>query len=196
MPADKLTVNDGVVSATRREGEAHFLCADDRRQIFQRPARLEQEIRQPALCARQSAAEEAERTQNRRPADQARGRGAQGVRARGLRHRRESAGHGARPHDPPADCRRGAGEGGRQRDQEHPGRQGGLGQGLPRRGRRQRMGRHPGGGKTESGMVAGSAAVPGPGQALRSYPQGAGAHRRKSRSRTAMSKRRSRPPRK
>ncbi len=177
VPADKLTVNDGVVSATDDKAQAHFLCANDRRQVFQRPARLEQEIRQSALCARQSAAEEAERAQNRRPADQARRRGAQGVRARGLRHRRESAGHGARPHDSPSRCRRGAGEGGRQRDQEYSGRQGGLGQGLPRRRRRQGMGRHPGGRKTESGMVDRDAAVPGSGQALRSHPQGAGAYR-------------------
>ena len=83
--------------------------------------------------------------QDRRPADQARGRGAEGVRPGGLRHRHQGAGHGARPHDPPGGRRRGAGQGRRKLDQGHPGRPGGA----PERAsspwsRRKRVGRHPG----------------------------------------------------
>ncbi len=72
----------------------------DRRQILQRPARLEQADGQRALCPRQGAAEEAHRVQDRRQADQARGRRAEGVRPGGLLHRHQGAGHGARPDDP------------------------------------------------------------------------------------------------
>ena len=170
-------VDDGVVSASDDNATSSTsYAAADRRQIFQRPARLEQEIRQPALRARQGAAEEAERAQDRRPADQARGRGAQGVRAGGLRHRREGAGHGARPHDPSCRRRRGAGEGGRKLDQGHPRRAKSSGtrassasspteNGTPSR-RREKL-------KVE--WSAGRAAVPGTGRALRPHPQGAGA---------------------
>ena len=44
----------------------------------------------------------------------------------------------------PADCRRGAGQGRRNLDQGYSGRQGGVEPGLPRRRRRQGMGRHQG----------------------------------------------------
>ena len=88
--------------------EGHLRRAD-RRQVFQRPARLEQADRQRALCPRQGAAEEAQRVQDRRQADQARRHRAEGVRPGGLLHRHQGARHGARPHDParrsPARCR-------------------------------------------------------------------------------------------
>ena len=155
------------------------------------------QIRQRALCARQGAAEEAERPQDRRPADQARGRGAEGVRAGGLRHRHQSAGHGARPHDPPAGRRRGAGEGRRKLDQGHSRRQGGLGQGLPRRRRRQGMGRDPGGARS-SRSNGRNVEPPFPDQAaLYDHIRKAPVRKREvETSRTAMSTRRSRPPRK
>ena len=119
-PADQLIVIDGVVSAAFNRDKKDVLRRADRRQILQRPARLEQADRQRALCPRQGAAEEAHRLQDRRQADQARGRRAEGVRAGGLLHRHQGAGHGARPHDPSRRRRRGAGEGRRKLDQGHP----------------------------------------------------------------------------
>ena len=83
-PADKLMVNDGVVGAADDKSKRIVLCADDRRPLFQRAARLEQAIRQHALRARQGAAEKAQGSQDRRPADQARGRRAQSVLPGGL----------------------------------------------------------------------------------------------------------------
>ncbi len=80
VPAEKLTVNDGVVSAADDKSKRISYAQMIGGKIFQRPARLEQAIRQHALRARQGAAEEAERAQDRRPADQARRRRAQGVR--------------------------------------------------------------------------------------------------------------------
>ena len=59
-----------------------------------------------------------------------------------------------------------------------PRRQGGLGQGLPRRRRRQGMGRDQGARAAQGRVVECRAAVPGPGRALRSHPQGAGAQAR------------------
>ncbi len=56
-----------------------------------------------------------------------------------------------------------------------PGAQGRLGQGLPRRRRRQGMGRHQGRGEAEGRMVGRRTALPGAGHALRPHPQGAGA---------------------
>ena len=81
---------------------------------------------------------------DRRPADQARGHRAESVRAAGLLHRRQSARHGAWPHDPAGGRRRGAGQGRRKLDQGYSRRQSGLEQGLPRRRRRQGMGRDQG----------------------------------------------------
>ena len=125
----------------------------DRRQVLQCPARVEQADRQPALCPRQGAAEEAHRVQDRRQVDPARRHRADGVRHGGLRHRRQGAGHGARPHDPPAGRGRDAGQGRRRLDQGHPGRQGGLGERLPRRRRRQGMGRDQGGREAQGRVV-------------------------------------------
>ena len=154
------------------------------------------QIRQSALRARQGQAEGPEGPQDRRPADQARGHRAEGVRAGGLLHRHQGARHGAWPHDPSGDRRRGAGEGRRKLDQGHPGRQGGLGQGLPRRRRRQGVGRHQGGAAAQGRMVERSAAVPRSGGALRSHPQGAGAQARRSKQADRQRRRRrSRPPR-
>ena len=111
-------------------------------------------------------------------------------------HRRQSAGHGARPHDPARRRRRRAGEGRRKLDQGHPGRQGGVGQGLPRRRRRQGMGCDQGGAAAQGRVVGCGAAVPGSGGALRPHPQGAGAQARGRRqSRPATSTTRSRRPR-
>ena len=96
----------------------------------------------------------------------------------------------------PAGRGRGAGEGRRELDQGHPRRQGGLAEGLPRRRRRQGMGRDQGRREAQGRMVEGRAAVPGPGRALRPHPQGAGAQERRSEGKTtATSTRRSRPPR-
>ena len=180
VPADQLTVTDGVVSAGDSRGKKVTYAELIGGHYFNVQLDWNKQIRQRALRARQGAAEEADRLQDRRPADQARGRGAEGVRAGGLRHRRQGAGHGAWPHDPPAGRRRGAGQGRRKLDQGHPGREGRLGQ------------------KGFLGVVADKewdaiqaaqklkvewsnvdAAVPGPGRALRPHPQGAGAQARK-----------------
>ena len=126
MPADQLIVIDGVITAGGQRRQEDVLRRADRRQILQRPARLEQADGQCALCPRQGAAEEAHRPQDRRQADQARGRRAEGVRPGGLLHRHQGAGHGARPDDPARRRRRGAGEGRRKLDQGHPRRPGGL----------------------------------------------------------------------
>ena len=158
--------------------EEGVLCRADRRALLQRPARLEQAVGQHALCPRQGQAEGPEGLQDRRPADPARGHRAQGLRAGRLLHRRQGAGHGAWPHDPAGGRRRGAGQGRRKLDQGHPRRQGGLGQGLPRRRRRQGMGRDQGGAEAQGRMVGRQAAVPRPGRALRPHPQGAGAQAR------------------
>ena len=99
-PADQLIVVDGVVSAAFNRDKKTSYAELIGGQLLQRPARLEQADGQRALCPRQGAAEEAHRAQDRRPADQARGRGAEGVRPGGLLHRHQGAGHGARPHDP------------------------------------------------------------------------------------------------
>ena len=59
VPAGELTVTDGVVHAKVNRGEEGQLWRADRRALLQRPARLEQAVGQPALRARQGAAEEA-----------------------------------------------------------------------------------------------------------------------------------------
>ena len=61
-PVEQLVVNDGVVISRARCDEAHFLRADDWRQVLQRSTRLEQAVRQHALCAGQSATKKSERT--------------------------------------------------------------------------------------------------------------------------------------
>ena len=53
-----------------------------------------------------------------------------------------------------------------------------LGEGLPRRRRRQGMGRDQGRAEAQGRMVGRQAAVPRPGRALRPHPQGAGAQAR------------------
>ena len=164
-------------------------------QILQRPARLEQADRQRALRPRQGQAEGPEGAQDRRQADPARGHRAEGVRAGGLQHRRQSAGHGARPHDPPGGRRQRAGQGRRKLDQGHPGRQGGVGQGLPRRRRRQGMGRDQG--RRRSSRSSGRRSKPPfPDQAaLYDHIRKTPARKREvEASRSAMSMRRSRPP--
>ena len=88
-----------------------------------------------------------------------------------------------------------AGEGRRKLDQGHPRRPGGLAERLPRRRRRQGVGRDPGDAEAQGRVVEGRAAVPEPERALRPHPQGAGAQARRSRQgRSATSTRRSRPP--
>ena len=176
--------------------EEGVLCRADRRALLQRPARVEQAVGQHALCPRQGEAEGPEGLQDRRPADPPRGHRPQGLCAGRLLHRRQGAGHGAWPHAAAGGRRRGAGEGRRKLDQEHSRRQGGLGQGLPRRGRRQGMGRDQGRAAAQGRVVRRQAAVPRPGRPLRAHPQGAGAQARGRRaSRPAMSTTPSGPPR-
>ena len=62
VPAEQLTVTDGVVQRQERRGEEGVLCRADRRPLLQRPARLEQADRQPALCPRQGASRRTRRT--------------------------------------------------------------------------------------------------------------------------------------
>ena len=121
VPADKLTVTDGVVSDGSKQDQ---LWGADRRTLFQRRARLEQGDRQRAVRARQGQAEGPQGVQDRRPTAQARGRRPQGLLPAGLRQRRQGARHGAWPRDPSAGRGRHPGEGGRELGQGHPGRQG------------------------------------------------------------------------
>ena len=178
LPADAAHRHRRRRARQERCGEEGVLRRADRRALLQRPARLEQADRQPALCARQGQAEGPEGLQDRRQADPPRGHRAEGLCAGRLLHRRQGAGHGAWPHDPPGGRRRGAGEGRRKLDQGHPRRQSGPGQGLPRRRRRQGMGRDQGGAEAQGRVVGRQAAVPRPGRALRPHPQGAGAQAR------------------
>ena len=83
-------------------GQEGLLCGADRRALFQRPARVEQADRQRALRTRQGAAEEAERIQGRRQADQARRHRAESVLPGAVRHRHQGRRHAACPRDPPA----------------------------------------------------------------------------------------------
>ena len=166
VPADQLTVKDGVVQRATTMRQKSQLRRTDRRPVFQRASRLERQIRQPALRAGQSQAEGPEGSHHRRATDPARRHRAESVCADGFRHRRQSPGHGAWPHDPAGHRRRRAGEGRRKLDQGYPGRQGRLGQGLPRRRRRQGMGRHQGGAAAQGRVVGRRAAVPRSGRAL------------------------------
>ena len=112
-------------------------------------------MRQRALRPGKAQPKKHDRTQDRRQADPARGRRAEGVRAGGLLHRHQGAGHAAWPHDPAGRRRRGAGQGRRELDQGHSGRAGGPREGLPRRRRRPGVGRDPGRRKAQGRVVEG-----------------------------------------
>ena len=124
MPADQLTVTDGVVHAKSDPTKKAYLRRADRRTLLQRPARVEQADRQRALCARQGAAEEAQgatrssasrsrATTSRRRSFCARASSSPTCSVPGMVHA---------PHDPSAGRGRDAGEGRRRLDQGHPGR--------------------------------------------------------------------------
>ena len=81
VPADQLTVTDGIVHAKADAAKKVSLRRADRRSLLQCAARVEQADRQRALRARQGEAEAAERAQDRRQADPARGHRADRVRA-------------------------------------------------------------------------------------------------------------------
>ena len=178
-PADQLIVVERRDQRRVQSRQEDVLCGADRRALFQRPARLEQAVGQPTLRARQGAAEAAHRAQNRRPVDQARGRGAEGVRPGGLLHRHQGARHGAWPGDPAAGRRRGAGRGRRELDQGHSGRQGRPREGFPRPRRREGVGRGPGRREAQGGMVERVSGLSRDGRHLRPHPQGAGAQARR-----------------
>ena len=179
VPAGQLTVKDGVVSADRDASKKIKLRRPDRRQVLQRASRLERQIRQPALRARQSQAEEPEGLHHRRQTDSARRHRRQGFAQTDFRHGHQSPRHGARPHDPAGGGRRGPGEGRREFDQGHPGREGRLGQRLPRRRRRPEWDAIKAS-RAAQGRMVGTRARPFPDQtgAVRSHPQGADAQAR------------------
>ncbi len=102
VPAGELTVTDGVVHAKGDAGRKASLRRADRRALLQRPAGVEQADRQQPLRPRPGQAEGSQGAQDRRPADQARRRRAQGVLPGAVRHRRQDCRHGACPHDPSA----------------------------------------------------------------------------------------------
>ena len=91
VPADQLTVT--TASSARRAIAAKNVSYAKLigGQYFNVQLDWNKKIRQSALRARQGAAEDVERAQNRRPADQARRCRAESVRAGGLRHRHQSA---------------------------------------------------------------------------------------------------------
>ena len=183
-------------SAAFNRDKKSLLRRADRRPLLQRPARVEQADRQHALRPRQGEAEEAPEDYKIVGKSIPRDDIAPKVFGTGgLRHRRQGAGHGARPHDPPAGRGRDAGEDRRRLDQGHPGRARGSSERLPRRRRRQGMGRDQGGREAQGRMVGRQAAVPGPGRALRPHPQGAGAQARGREGRSATSTTPSAPPR-
>ena len=179
-PAGQLIVVNGVVQRRIQSRQEDELRRADRRALFQRPARLEQAVGQSALRARQGAAEEGERVQDRRPVDQARGRGAEGVLHRGLLHRREGARHGAWPGHPSGGRGRGAGQGRRELDQGHSGRQGRLAEGLPRpRSPRSEWDAIKAADKLKVEWSNAAPGFPETAAHLRPHPQGAGAQARR-----------------
>ena len=166
VPVEQISVTDGVAKVTGEPARSVSLCGADRRQIFQRPARLEQTDRQPPLRSRQGETEGSEGPQDRRPIAAARRCRAEGFLHRGFLHRHQAAGHAARPHDPPGCRRRRAREGRRRLDQGNSGREGRLGAGLPGRGRREGVGRHQGRAGPQGRVVGCQAALPQHGRAL------------------------------
>ena len=179
LPADQLDGHRRRRPRQERRVEEGDLRRADRRALLQRPARLEQADRQRALCARQGASRRIRRT-TRSSASRSRARTS---RRRSTR-RRTSA--------PTSRCRawcmrrmiRPAVAGAvpvkvdESSIKDIPGAQVVLGEGLPRRRRRQGMGRDQGVAEAQGRMVGRQAAVPRPGRALRPHPQGARAQAR------------------
>ena len=116
VPADKLTVNDGVVSAdddkskrisyAQMIGGKYFNVQLDWNKQYGNTLYAPGKAQPKNPKSTKSSASRSSVKTSRRKCLQRR-----------LRHRRESAGHGARPHDPSRHRRQRAGEGGRQRDQ-------------------------------------------------------------------------------
>ena len=111
-----------------------------------------------------------------------------------VRHRREDSRHAACPHDPPAGRGRDPGQGRRGVDQGHPGRARGARQQFPRRGGRQGMGRGQGvpARSRSSGRTRRRRSPSRPRSTTTSARRRCASARTSSRS--AMSTRRSRPP--
>ena len=78
IPADQLTVTDGVVHAASDAAKKVSYAELIGGQLLQRPSRLERQIRQSALRAGQGAAEGSEGSHDRRAADSARRHRAEG----------------------------------------------------------------------------------------------------------------------
>ena len=128
VPADQLAVTDGVVhgksDAAKKVSYADLIGG----RYFNVQLEWNKKYGNPLYAPGQGQAERSEGAQDRRPADQARRHRAEGVCPGGLRYGRQSARHGAWPHDPSGDHRRRAGEGRRKLDQGHPRRQSRMGQ--------------------------------------------------------------------
>ncbi len=144
-PADQLMVVNGMVSAACNRDKKTQLCRADRRQILQRPARLEQADRQRALRPRQGASPRSHtehkivgkpiKREDVAPKVFAQEDFVTDIKVPGMVH-----GRMIRPAvagQVPVKVDEGS-------IKDIPGAQGGLGQGLPRRGRRQGMGRDQG----------------------------------------------------
>ncbi len=163
--------------------ESDQLRRTDRRQVLQRPARLEQADGQRALCPRQGAAQEASehkivgqpiKREDVAPKVFAQEDYVVDIKVPGMVHGRviRPAIAGAVPVKVDESSIK-----------DIPGAQVVHRERLHRRGRRQGVGRHQGDAAAQGRVVEGRAAVPEPERALRPHPQGAGAQERRSRAR-------------
>ena len=112
VPADKLTVTDGVVSASDDKSKRISYAQMIGGKYFNIQLDWNKQYGNALYAPGKAQPKETERAQDRRPADQARRRGAKSLRAGGLRHRRQGARHGAWTDDPSGRRRRRAGESG------------------------------------------------------------------------------------
>ena len=178
-PADKLVVDDGIVSvahdATKRITYAEMIGG----RYFNVKLAWNKQYGNALYAPGKAQPKKPSEYKIVGQSDQARGRGAQGVRAGELRHRRQSARHGARPHDPPAGCRQRAGQSGRSaRSRTFRGAQvvwdkGFLGVVADKEWDAIKAAE-----KLKVEWSAAAAALPRPSQALRSHPPGARAQAR------------------
>ena len=111
LPADALTVTDGVVhgksDASKKASYAELIGG----RYFNVQLDWNKQWGNTLYAPGKAKPKDPEGLQDRRPADRARGHRPQGLCAGRLLHRRQGAGHGAWPHAAPGGRRRGAGEG-------------------------------------------------------------------------------------
>ena len=194
-PADQLIVVDGIVSAAFNRDKKTSYAELIGGKYFNVQLDWNKQMGNALYAPGKAQAEAVQGPQDRRQADQARRRRAQGVRPGRLRARHQSAGHGSRPDDPSGSRGRGAGQGRRKLDQGHSWRPGGSSERIHRRGRPQGMGRHPGHARSSrsSGRRSSRRSRTRPRSTITSARRRCASRRSKARP-PATSMRRSRPP--